>query len=193
MPKPVLILVNGLPCTGKTTLARELAARLALPLFTKDQVKELLFDTLGWSDRAWSRQLGVASTTVLFSVVESELRAGRSLVAESNFHPELDGARVLALQERYDFATMQILCVADGPTLWARYQRRATGQERHPGHLDHILLDELRPQLLRGRVDPLPVGGAVREVDTTDLAAVDIDALAAWLRGGLEGLSPSKR
>jgi predicted kinase len=182
MPKPSLILVNGLPCTGKTTLARTLAARLGLPLFTKDQVKELLFETLGWSDRAWSKQLGVASTAVLFSVVEAELAVGRSLVAESNFHPELDALRVRALQERHTFGIVQILCFADGPTLWERYQRRAAGQERHPGHLDHILVEELRPQLLRGRVEPLPVGGALREVDTTDLAAVDVEGLVAWLR-----------
>jgi len=43
-------------------------------------------------------------------------------------------------------------------------------------------VEELRPQLLRGRVEPLPVGGALREVDTTDLAAVDVEGLVAWLR-----------
>jgi predicted kinase len=182
MKMPTLILVNGLPCTGKSTLARELARRLGVPLFGKDQVKELLFDTLGWSDRAWSRRLGAASVAVLFSVLESELAAGRTAMAESNFHPELDGARVRALQERHDFALAQVLCVAEGPALWERYRRRAEGHERHPGHLDHVLLEELRAELLRGRAEPLPVGGALIEVDTTNPAAVDIAKLVARLR-----------
>jgi predicted kinase len=39
-----LVLVNGLPGSGKTTLATELAARLSVPLVSKDSVKELLAD-----------------------------------------------------------------------------------------------------------------------------------------------------
>ncbi|HWQ12325.1 MAG TPA: AAA family ATPase [Roseiflexaceae bacterium] len=181
MSEPTLMIVTGLPCTGKTWLAQRLAARLRLPLFTKDQVKEVLFDTLGAGDRAWSRRLGVASTAVLFAVVESTLAAGRSCIAESNFHPELDGARLRALQARIPFAVAQVLCVADGQTLWARYQRRVQEGARHPGHLDHVLVEELRPQLLGGRLAPLPAGGALIEVDTTDFAVVDDAAIAARL------------
>lgn len=51
-PSPQVILVNGLPATGKTTLARRIATDLRLPLLAKDAIKETLFDTLGWSDRA---------------------------------------------------------------------------------------------------------------------------------------------
>jgi uridine kinase len=33
---PLLILITGSPCTGKTTLARRLAERLSRPLMAKD-------------------------------------------------------------------------------------------------------------------------------------------------------------
>jgi predicted kinase len=181
MSRPTLVIVTGLPCTGKSTLARRLAGRLGLPLFTKDQVKETLFDTLGVGDRAWSRRLGAASTAVLFAVVESTLAAGRSCVAESNFHPELDTARLREIQARHAFAVAQVLCVADGEALWARYQERAARSARHPGHLDHVLVEELKPQLLAGRLGPLPVGGTLIEVDTTDFAAVDDMVIAERL------------
>src|SRR5688500_5640391 len=72
---PALIIVNGLPATGKTTLSIQLADALGLALFSKDMFKEILFDTLGWSDRAWSRRLGVASIALLVRVAEAELRA----------------------------------------------------------------------------------------------------------------------
>ncbi len=88
MHKPFIIIVTGAPCTGKTTLAQWLADQLHLPLLCKDAIKELLFDELGWSDRAWSRKLGKASITLLFSLIEVQLRAGQSFIAESNFmHP----------------------------------------------------------------------------------------------------------
>jgi len=35
----LVVLVNGLPAAGKTTLARALSRRLALPLLSKDVIK----------------------------------------------------------------------------------------------------------------------------------------------------------
>jgi shikimate kinase len=46
-----LIIISGLPCTGKTTLGRKLAQDLSLPLICRDSIKESLFDSLGYSDR----------------------------------------------------------------------------------------------------------------------------------------------
>jgi predicted kinase len=179
MTPPALIIVNGLPGTGKSTLARKLAARLSLPLLSKDLIKETLFDTLGWSDRAWSRRLGVASITLLFKLVEAQLVAGHACIVESNFDPQFDTPRIRALQQRYAFTPVQLLCVTDGPALLARYRARAEAHERHPGHRDDLLLDELAPALLRGRLDPLDIGGALIEIDTTGPAVVDDAALAA--------------
>ena len=46
------ILVAGPPASGKTTLARQLSTLMALPVFSKDHIKERLFDTLGFTCRA---------------------------------------------------------------------------------------------------------------------------------------------
>src|SRR5512136_2128322 len=65
-PIPTLILVTGLPCTGKTTLARRLADGFSLPLLTKDPLKEILFDGLGWSNRNWSRRVSETTHALMY-------------------------------------------------------------------------------------------------------------------------------
>lgn len=176
---PLVILVNGLPATGKTTLARRLATDLRLPLLAKDDIKETLFDTLGWSDRDWSRRLGTATIALLFRLFEEQLRAGKSCIVECNFYPERDSQRFRDLQQPYRFTPFQILCETEGATLYRRYCERAQSADRHPGHVETQDLDEHRDLLLSGHSDPLDIGGTLYTLDTTDFAAIDYDRLHA--------------
>jgi predicted kinase len=188
MARPLLVVISGPSCTGKTTLGKRLATDLGMPFVFKDGIKELLFDTLGWSDRAWSRKLGFASIALLDHSIETLLAAGCSCVVESTFRPEYDDERLRALCARYTALPFQIQCVAEGEVLWRRWQVRTESAERHPGHVERASYDEFRPGLLRGRLDPLSLDGPLVEVDTTDFAALDYDALitavrAYWMPG----------
>ena len=178
---PVLIIVHGLPATGKTTIAQRLAADVRLPLASKDLFKETLFDMLGWRDRAWSQQLGRASIALLFRFMEAQLRAGCSCIVECNFSPALAMPEFVALRERYAYEPMEIMCHCDGPVLFERFKRRAEAGERHAGHVDHQSYAELAPLLLRGTTAPLGIGGQVIDVDTTDWNRVDYAALLAMV------------
>jgi predicted kinase len=187
MGTPFVVIVTGPPGTGKTTLAEKLAAEVRLPFFNKDGIKEILFDTLGWSDREWSKRLGHATYMVLYHIMERQLAAGASFIAESNFHVAFDTERFRALRARYAFAPFQINCVADGDVLYERFNARANSGERHPGHMDAMNLDEFEELLRRGRHDPLDIGGAVYEVDMTDYEKIDYGALFAAVRGAMRG------
>jgi predicted kinase len=181
LSQPVLIIVSGLPCTGKTTLARRLAAEVRLPLVEKDGIKERLFDTLGWSDRAWSRRVGGATYELLFHFTEVLLAAGQSLIVESNFYPD-HAARFLALQAQYPFAPLQVVCRTEGAVLWRRFQERSESGERHPGHVDQQNYAEFRTALLRGESPPLALDGPILPVDTTDFAVIDYARLFQAVR-----------
>ena len=174
---PLLLIITGLPCTGKTTLGLRLAGELRLPFVHKDGIKELLFERIGWRDRTYSKQLSLASYDVLYYFIESLLRAGESLIVESNFKPDIDTAKFLDLAERMPFRPCQILLQADGEVLLERFKHRAESGLRHPGHVDHLTLEELQPVLFRGREDPLRIGGQVIQVDTTDFDAIDYSGL----------------
>jgi predicted kinase len=182
MSKIPLIIITGLPGTGKTTLGRKLAEEFRWPFICKDDIKELLFDGLGWQDREWSKKLGVASYGLLYYITETNLKAGKSLIVETNFHPMLSTAKFLDLKKKYDFVPFQVRCITDGEILLDRFTKRAHSDERHPGHVDSENLDELRPILLQGKIEALEIGGEIFDIDTSDFNKVDYDKLVSAIK-----------
>ncbi len=160
-----LIVVTGPPCAGKTTLAAQLGRDLSLPVIHRDVLKEILFDTLGVKDRAWSREVGGSSYDLLFSFLESLLQAGCPCIAESNFEIGRATDRLKGLCKTYGFTPLEILCTAEMKTLRERYLARLESG-RHPGHVDHLNLDEISERWANNQSGSLKLGGQNIRVDT---------------------------
>jgi adenylylsulfate kinase-like enzyme len=67
MSKPFVIIITGLPGTGKTTLGKHLTQRYHLPCLHKDGIKEILFDTIDECSLELSWKLGLSSILRLLS------------------------------------------------------------------------------------------------------------------------------
>jgi len=183
---PLVIIVVGPPAAGKTTVGWRIAQQFGLPFLHRDGIKETLFDSLGWRDRAWSQKLGGASWELLFYVAEVQLKARRSFVVESNFTAEWHLARFQAWQQQYDFVPIQVHCHADPDTLYRRFHERALAGERHPGHVDHLASRAQFVAELERRMYALDIGGHVIAIDTSDPATMDYDALSRQIERWLE-------
>ncbi len=168
MTKPLLVIVNGLPGAGKTTLAKRLAADSGLPVLHRDEIIETLFDSLECSTYGRPVMLGKAGFKLLYYTSGALLAARQHLIVEGFFRfPELSTGEFLALQQMHDFEPLQILCQADGQVLLARYTGRAGTAQRHICHRDHLWVEENRHLLLQGPHQGLALDGLTIEIDTT--------------------------
>lgn len=173
MTKPTLVVVTGMPSSGKTTVAEGLARQLRLPLLAKDAIKESLFASLGADDVHSSGRLGAASYGLIFALARIVLGSGASLIVEANFFRD---------QER-EFASLpthrlvQVHCDAPLPILLERYASRS----RHPGHHDAEKIKELPARFDSGVHGPLSLSGQMIQLDTTQ--AVEFASLAERIRG----------
>ena len=71
-----------MPASGKTTLAIQLSQKLGIPMFSKDSIKEDLFDRLGFQSRQEKVQLGLAAMDILYYAAQQCLTAGQSVIGK---------------------------------------------------------------------------------------------------------------
>jgi predicted kinase len=172
----LVVLVNGLPGAGKTTLARSLSQRLELPLLSKDTIKEAHADVLGtepppgWSQRRWNSALGAAASETIWALLAD---ATGGAVLESCWPKDVRHFVAQGLQRGHARQPVEIWCEAQLETARRRFE------ERYPRHAIHgELLTDAEWERWRVTAQPLRIGPTFR-IDTT--GPVDADAIIAWI------------
>ena len=136
-----LIVVSGLPASGKTTFARRLSADLDVPLLAKDDIKELLFEKIPQKDREWSTVQGRAAIAMMYAGARELLCADSTVIIESSFDSRYALSDIEELRQLVDAQLIEVHCSLE----YAERQRRWSARSattRHPGHLDdpaHVL------------------------------------------------------
>ena len=182
-----LILIAGLPATGKSGFSEYAREALRLPLICKDSIKEILFDDVGFKCHDEKTHLNYASLHIMLYAAEQALRSGVSVILENNFEnyakPEL-----CRLVETYSCNVITVMFGGDVSVIYRRYVDRNADPTRHRGHVlsdrypevenighipDPISLEEFRNRFRERGMSTFDIGGKRIEVDTTDFAAVD--------------------
>lgn len=181
--RPLLIIVNGAPASGKSTLAEQVAAQLGVPFLSKDTFKEELYDSLGVLgviERKFFRKLGEASMRLMYTVAGSILDAGVDVVLEANFYRGISEEDLSLLLGKAQ--GVMIHCEAPEETLKERYIKRAEAGERHPVHDDSNKVGKLEDDLGEGTYEPLDLDIPVIRVSTAENYDPSIAEIVSRLR-----------
>ena len=129
-----LVLLAGLPASGKSHFARFLSSKLGYPVIAKDAIKEILFDDVGFRSRAEKVKLGVAAMDLMYDQADTLLGQGIYVILDNNFeNVSLPG--VQKLMEKYRPNTVTVRFEGDPKAVYQRFVKRDADPSRHRGHV----------------------------------------------------------
>ena len=108
---------------------------------TKDILKEILSDTVGFSNRQENKKLSIASVNVMNHIFNQYAFLKQDLILEANFHKdEIETLQNLANQNNYKVIILYLQGNPD--TLFERFSNRIKNENRHPTHCTSDIIDK---------------------------------------------------
>ena len=126
-----LIIITGDLAAGKSTLASALSEELKIPYLTKDALKEIVCDAVGYETREENRQLSIAATDDMIYFFTQCARVNNDLIIEANFRAN-ELRRLKDLADEYHYRVALINLTGDLPLLYQRFLDRLPS--RHIAH-----------------------------------------------------------
>jgi len=197
------ILVTEIPAAGKSTMAEVISERLKLPVISKDTIKELLFDNVGFRSREEKVNLGIASMEIMYYIAGQLMKAGQSFILENNFEYSSEHG-MKKLLEQYRYSVLIITLTGDYKAIYRRFLERESSPDRHRGHVVNDCYPEKKESNLKERkstsisyenyvygikqrgFDAFSVDGKQIKVDTTDFSKIDMEELFSQIEAWKE-------
>ena len=126
-----LIIVCGLPGSGKTTLAKELAKKLNIFCLHKDSIKENLYELLELKTLDDSKMIGKKSIQLLLSLAKEHVLSGVDIILEAPFNYEKDIQTFHEWKNKYNLDIYCIITYIDSETRKDRFTNRVRHQCHH--------------------------------------------------------------
>lgn len=193
-----LILIAGLPASGKSRFAVYVGKELGIPVIVKDEIKEILFDGIGFQSRAEKVKLGDAAMNIMYYMANELMARGHSVILDNNFEAcSVPGLKRLLVA--YPCRLITVRFDGDIRAIYQRFIQRDQDPDRHRGHIVNTVYPEIAPEPYvpipfeeferkfreRGMLD-FTIGGRLITVDTTSFKHYSNEELLSRLRKEME-------
>lgn len=175
-------------------MAKVISEKLKLPVISKDTIKELLFDNVGFQSRAEKVKLGIASMEIMYYVAGQLMKAGQAFILENNFEYSSEQG-MKSLLEKYQYSVLTITLTGDYKVIYQRFLERENSPDRHRGHVVNDCYPEKKGnnmKTLKAKTvsyenfvcgiekrgfDAFCVDGRQIKVDITDFSTINMEGL----------------
>jgi len=131
-----LIIITGHLAALKTTITKQLSHDLEILSLIKDDIKEVLGDSIGFQNREENLKLSKATFQLQKFLAKQALDLGQSVIIEGNFKQHEQKELSELLNRNYPILT--IFLTGEALVLYDRYSKRHS--LRHPVHTSTGLL-----------------------------------------------------
>ena len=182
------ILVTGIPAAGKSSMARKLAAHYQIPMISKDDIKEILFDNLGFRSREEKVKEGIAAMHIMYYMAEQMMKVKKPFILENNFE-FISKEELIKLLNEYEYQAITVTLTGDYPTIYHRFLKRNESPTRHRGHVVNdcypekesghkaavLSYEDFVSGIQKRGMDQFVANGPQIIIDTTDFDKLDLD------------------
>ncbi|MGN7397832.1 AAA family ATPase [Peribacillus frigoritolerans] len=131
----VLILLAGLPGTGKTYLSNILNSKLgSFYNLSQDDLKEYYCDMYGYRNLEEKQKIEKIAWAKYFEIMEQQMQVGSNIMSDYPFSQK-QKPHIQQLVERYSYEVVTIRLIADLDVLFERQKKRDLDPTRHLSHI----------------------------------------------------------
>jgi predicted kinase len=136
MTSPTLIVLSGLPGSGKSTVAEGLSRTLSMPLFSVDPIEAAM-----WRGGLSKDQTGIAAYDVAVALADEHLRLGHSVIVDAVNPIEAPRAawRNLAAKHRAEMKIIECVCADE-----AVHRQRIEARVRNIAGMPEVTWDRVQ-------------------------------------------------
>jgi predicted kinase len=136
MTSPTLIVLSGLPGSGKSMVAAGLSRTLSIPLFSVDPIEAAM-----WRGGLAKDQTGIAAYEVAIALADEHLRLGHSVIVDAVNPIEAPRAawRSLAAKHRADMKIIECVCADE-----AVHRQRIEARVRNIAGMPEVTWDRVQ-------------------------------------------------
>ena len=170
--------------TGKSTVSSMISERTGIVRISLDEIKEALFDLVGYRDRAWSKEIGRVAFSAFRDCIELHLQHEDSVIADATFLWLDDADWLHEFADRYGAELILVWLTADPHVARERFIHRSK-TTRHPGHNDALdeVIAEFNERFFNKTFLPIPLRARTLIVDTTFFEDVNVNGIHRFVCG----------